>query len=101
MLAEARTLSPCSQPRIQPGLSMFCQKPEVIFFFFSFSFQVWKIPAAAELELLSKHWIPIKDGILLFFKKKKKRKERHLSALERVCARLYMCVHACVQACGV
>lgn len=68
MLAEARTLSPCSQPRIQPGLSMFCQKPEVIFFFFSFfSFQVWKIPAAAELELLSKHWIPIKDGILLFF----------------------------------
>lgn len=51
---------------------MFCQKSEVIFFF-SLSllfFQVWEIPAAAELGLLRKHWIPIKDRTWLFLKKR-------------------------------
>lgn len=38
-------------------------------FLFSFFFQVWKISAAAELGLLRKHWLPIKDTTLLLLKK--------------------------------
>lgn len=39
-------------------------------FLFSFFFQVWKISAAAELGLLRKHWLPIKDTTLLLLKKR-------------------------------
>ena len=48
---------------------MFHQKLAVIFFFFH-SFQIQKIPPAAELGLLRKCWIPIKGGTLPLKKEK-------------------------------
>ena len=64
-------LPPRSRSRLQPGLCIFCQKPEVIVppTPSLVSFQVWKIPADVALGLLRKHYIPNKMG-LCFFKRK-------------------------------